>query len=166
MISKSKLVIAAILIVIASVAMDQVVSAAVTDSLLAAGTTRYAFVTAANPVSTSLITYSNLPGMSTDITIPPGKVGDVMILFCGGTVAIHYTMARARIGSLGTSPSEVTLREPGDIGGGENQCANFVRKGVPAGTHTVRIQWRGASAWPGETQWMYERNMIVVVNLH
>jgi len=166
MVSRSKLIVAGILFLVASVILNQAVSAAVPNALLPTGTTRYAFVRSSSAVSTTSTSFVNLPGLSTSITIPAGKVGDVMVYFCGQTITESFTTVRVRIGATGGPPSETQIRENTSTGGGETQCAQFAKANIPSGTHTVRMQWRGSTFFPGDQQQMFERSMIVVANIH
>ena len=139
MISRSKLIVAGILILVASVVLNQAVSAAVPNAFLATGTTRYAFVSTAANASTISTSFVNLPGLSTTIAVPAGKTADVFVLFCGDMVTESYTFVRALVGGNRASPVEMLIREPpaAPLGGGETGCANFLKKDVPAGTQTV-----------------------------
>lgn len=168
MISRSKLILAGILILIASVVLNQAVSAAVPNAFLATGTTRYAFVSTAANASTTSTSFVNLPGLSTTIAVPAGKTADVFVLFCGDIVTESFTLVRAVVGGTRASPVEMQVREPpaDPLGGGETGCANFMRKDVPAGTQTVTMQWRGAGAFPGSQQQMFDRSMVVIANIH
>ena len=164
MLHRFRFVISGTLVVLTSAMVSYAVSASIPNTLLPAGTTRYAFVTASGQVLTPSSSFVNLPGLSTSITIPAGQTGDVMIFFCGASYAENFTLVRALVGGSRASPPEVQLRE-GATTGSESQCANFVKKAVPAGTHTVTMQWRGPGP-AGPVQFMYDRSVIVVVNLH
>jgi hypothetical protein len=168
MLSKSKLVVAGVLFLLASVVLNQAVSAAVPSTFLTSGTTRYAFVSTATVTSTTSTSFVNLSGLSTTIAIPAGKTADVFILFCGDTMTESYTLVRALVGGNRASPVEMQVREPpaDPLGGGETGCANFLKKDVPAGTQTVSMQWRGAGAFPGSQQQMFDRSMVVIANIH
>lgn len=166
--SKSKLIVAGILFLLASVVLNQAVSAAVPSAFLTTGTTRYAFVSTAAATSTTSTSFVNLSGLSTTISIPAGKTADVFILFCGDTVTESFTLVRAVVGGSRASPIEMQIREPpaDPLGGGETGCANFLKTGVPSGTQTVAMQWRGAGAFPGKQHQMFDRSMVVIANIH
>lgn len=161
MLQKFKLPIVILVIVVLNQAAGYAVHAAMPETLLASGTTRYAVAQATGMIymsSTSLVD----TGLSKTITIPAGKTGDVMVFFCANTQSQSYAYAYALVGSVGASPGLVQLRNHGDVGS-ESQCVNFYRLGVPAGTKTVKIQWKGYDTLG---QWMYQRSMIVIVNIH
>jgi hypothetical protein len=141
--------------------------AAMPNAFLPAGTTRYAFVSTAAQASTTSMSFVSLPGLSTSITVPAGKHADVFILFCGDMITESFTVVRALVGGSRGAPIEMLVREPSasPLGGGETGCANFLKKDVAAGTHTVAMQWRGAGGVAGAYQTIWDRSMVVITNI-
>jgi len=163
MLGKIKLIIAGLIVVATSGVVSYVVSASVPDSLVAAGATRYAMVSSSTQRSTSSMSYENLPGMSTSIGIPAGKVGDIMIQFCGGALAGTQMFIRALIGGVTATPTNVLLIGQTTEALQQSQCAIFYMTTVKAGTRTVNMQWRSAFGAP---QNIFQDTMIVTVNIH
>jgi len=162
MVRKSHLVLAAILVVVASAVVSYAVSASVPSAALPAGSTRYYVDQGTSPVTTSDTVWHTAGGLSTSINIPGGQTGDVMILFCGRTWSDDLTWmeVRAKIGSNVVSPGVLTMAWNASY---EGHCANFVKTGVAAGTKTVKIEYRSGSFHNVE---LGPRSMIVIVNLH
>ena len=80
-----------------------------------------------------------MTGMSTSITIPAGKRGDVMILFCA-TVLTDFDgtdmHVRAMVGGSATTPSEVLFHGgPIEV---ESCCTTFYKLNKPEGTTNVK----------------------------
>lgn len=152
-------------VILATIVLGQAVSSAVSaanpDGMVAAGSTRYAMVGTAAGTSTISTSLVDMAGMSTSITIPGGRTGDVMVQFCAELQTPDFVQVRALIGGAATSPGVVELKI-GPIALVENRCANFYKKGVGSGTRNVKIQWVGG----GGTQQALARSMIVTVNIH
>ncbi len=162
MVQKLRLPIIILIIVVLNQAAGYAVHAAMPDSLLAGGTTRYAVADATALITTTSTTLVDMPGLVTSITIPAGKVGDVMVFFCGNVQSDSYASVSARVAGVTASPGVVQLNSAG-AGGLQSQCVNFYRLGVPSGAKTVKMMWRGAG---GAQQSLLHRSMIVIVNLH
>ncbi len=163
MLRKFRFVLAGILIIVVNQAVTYAVSAAQAQSLLAPGTTRYAVVSTTSSTSTTSGTWADLAGLVTNITVPSGKHGDVIILFCGDSNTQSVTSVRAKVGGYFAAPSASEIRYNPPAGGSESRCANFYLLNVPAGTRAVKVQWAGTS---GQYSWMFSRSMIVLVNMH
>ena len=83
MISKTKLIVAGILFLLASVVLNQAVSAAVPDALLPAGTTRYATLHSEDYFQTIVGgSWVDVNHSTKYITVPGGQTADVMIIAC------------------------------------------------------------------------------------
>ena len=165
MLRKMKIPIIVIVIVLLNQAAGYAVHAAMPDAFRPAGTTRYAVVSASDEVSTSSYGWVNIPGLSQSITIPSGKRGDIMILFCGVIKVSTSPMNQwvsAQVGGSRATPSAVLLETTALAR--ESRCSNFYKLNVAAGTKTVRMQWSIDS--PAATQYLTERSMIVIVNIH
>lgn len=101
-------------------------------------------------VTTTSSDWANLPHMVGDITL--GSTSDLAITFCAETYATNdkRVFVRALVGGQPASPGDVVL-VLGETAG--TRCFTFVKNGVAAGTHTVRIQWRvdsGGTAHVGD----------------
>lgn len=145
-------------------AVNSTVSAAVPSALLAAGSTRFAVVSApvTSGLSTSSTSFVDLTGLAASISIPAGKSGDVFILFCADLYSgSSNVVARALIGSAVAAPGGVNVRAPSTLA--ETQCMNFYKTGVTSGSKTIKMQWKSAGG--GMIQ-AHERSMIVILNLH
>ena len=154
----------ALVVILSALASYLVVSAAMPDALLPAGSTRYGAVgvAATSATGTNSASFTNLPGLSTTITIPAGKKGDVMVFFCGTIDAStnNYAYVRAKVGSSVARPDEVVAWEFNSTQ--QNSCVNFFKTGVDAGTHTVKMQWKSDN---GTIIGAWARSMIVIVNV-
>ena len=103
--------------------------------------------------------FEDMAGMATSITIPSGKKGDVMVVFCAenSVSSPGYIQVRAMAGgSLLSSP--VYLDAATSV---TNHCASFYKLNVPAGPRTVRMEWQA-----GTEASLWDRNIIVIVNIH
>ena len=161
MLQKLKPLASVLVIVVVTLLVNNVASALGLNNLLAPGTTRYAVVNATSNAYINSTAFVNLDGLSTSITIPSGKHGDVMVFFCGEALSDSFMKVQAMIGSTAMAPGEVQLR--GNALGSESQCVNFSKPGVVAGSKTIRMQWRGTTM---AQQQMFKRSMIVIVNVH
>jgi len=158
--------IAVIALIEATLALSSSVSAAVANSLRPAGSTRYAMVQSTTEAYDNAVDsgFEDMPGMATSISVPTGKKGDVMVVFCGATSAesAAWIALRAKAGGSVLSPTAVHVDAELDaVFNPRNHCATFYRNNLPEGTRTVKMQWytgTGASVW--------DRNMIVTVNIH
>lgn len=167
---KAKIIAAVLMIAIGALLVGSVASAAVPQVIFPVGTTRYAAVnvSGAAPISTGLAVWVDVPGLSQSLPIPPGKLGDVMVYFCGETRTKSQAFARAVIlpGPIVLAPAQMQIREDTLGGDFESQCANYYKVKVlapAAGGLSVRMQWRVSA---GSFAEMRNRSMIVVVNLY
>ncbi len=161
MLERFKLPIVIVVIVLLNQAVSYAVQAAVPNAYLTSGTTRYAVAQASTTITTTSTTLVDT-GLSKAISIPAGKTGDVIVLFCADVISPSFAYAQAMVGTLAAPPGLVPLRAGGGTGG-ESQCANFYVLGVGAGSKTVKMQWRG---YDNQQQMMFHRTMIVIVNIH
>ena len=159
MFRKLRFVIAGIALIAANQAVSFAVSASMPESLRPAGSTRYAAVGSSTLALTTQTAFSDLADMTTSITIPAGKHGDVFVLFCGETFSLSVTKVRAIIAGQESNP--IQLQD--STSGAQSRCASFFRFNVPEGSKNVRVQWAGSTA---TVQSMNQRSMIVIVNLH
>jgi hypothetical protein len=163
MFRRFKLVFAGLAIIAGNQAVSYAVSAAAPQSLLAAGTSRYAVVSTTSTATTTSGSWGNLPGLSAAINIPVGKHGDVLIFFCGDSTTQSITQVRAKVGTLIAAPGSAEIRYNPPASGAETRCANFYKTGVASGSMAVSIQW---ASTPGQNSLMFSRSMIVIVNIH
>jgi hypothetical protein len=108
---------------------------------------RATFRSEENFASTSSTAFVNIPQAVLDITVGAGAPTCVIVVFTAQTqtTANENMGIRARIPGVGTgAPAEVFFG-PG-TGAVELRTAQFVFEGVPAGDHTVRMQFRSAIA--------------------
>ena len=101
-------------IVLVAVLLNQVagyvVHAAVPDAFLASGSTRYAVAYAADEITNSSSTYADIPGMRASISIPEGKRGDVLLLFCAESWTDGTTRVSPWIAGAYRTPSSTQMR--------------------------------------------------------
>ena len=141
-----------------------VAASVVPASFVTAGTTRYAMV-AVNPSSTTTTTsasFVDMPGMSTSISVPAGRVAEVMIDFSGMVNTCDAMYVRAVIDGSAASPA-YTQFQWNFNGGADSHAFTFV-KTVKAGPHTVKMQWHGLTSC--SQQFIAARSMIVTANIH
>jgi hypothetical protein len=107
-----------------------------------------------------------MPGLSASITVPAGKVGDVIVVWCGMVASDSAMMVRALIGGSVGKPDNMQVRIQHAEVGAETTCATFYRGSIPAGTRTVKMQWAAHMLYPSTQQRMFNRSMLVILNLH
>jgi hypothetical protein len=160
MLRKLRFVIAGLILILANQAVGYAVQAARPETALAAGNTRYYVLSHPGSSITSSTAWTNLPGMSTSFTIPSGKHGDVIMLFCGlGGVTGGNLGVRALIGAAAALPSSNILT---DVSTYETHCAQYYKLGLGAGSRTIQMQWHTT----GGTSAMSELSLLVLVNIH
>jgi hypothetical protein len=166
MFHKFKLAIIGALMVLASAAASYAaVSAAMSDALLPAGSTRFAAAHATGDTSVEATQgWVDLQGMTKYITIPTGKTADVMVHFCGQvfTQTGGQIWTRVLIRNVVASPSELALPA---IANGSTFCSMFYKTNVAAGSPPVKLQWKVAGS-PGILASTYARTLFVIVNIH
>jgi hypothetical protein len=161
MLRKLRFVIAGLVIIAANQAAGYAVHAAMPNTALAAGSTRYYVLSRAAYASTSSGAWTNVSGMSTTINVPAGKHGDVMVLFCGSAGATGTPLyVRAMVGSAAALPSSKLLTNISSYAG---NCAQFYKLGLSAGSRNLKMQWQTNG---GGTGAMGELTMIVLLNIH
>lgn len=161
MLRKFRFVVAGLAIILANQAVGYAVHAAMPDTALAAGSTRYYVASRAAYEVTSSTTWKTLSGMSTTISIPSGKHGDVMVLFCGTGGATGGSLyVRAVIGGAAAVPGSILLT---DVSTYESHCTYFYKLGLSAGSRAVTMQWHTST---GGTAAMGNLSSIVMVNIH
>lgn len=161
----SKIAAVCLATVLVSSLISYAVSAAAPQSLLVSGSTRYAFVQATGPVSTTSSTFSDVNGLSTSINVPAGKTADIIVLWCGMVSTNSYLLVRGMI--AGTAGTPAYMQAAKDLAGGaQTHCATFYRGGVAAGTRYVKVQWAAHASFDGTLQSMWNRSMFVILNIH
>ncbi len=129
------------------------------------GTVRVGAVSAFNAINTSSTSFVDLPGLATSFSIPTGKHGDVIIQFSGEVNSPSALYVRTVVDGSVADPNNAGNGPQvfwGVNGGATTQGFNFYKFGLVAGSHTVKLQWRGLSG----SQFMSYRSMIVLVNIH
>jgi hypothetical protein len=137
--------------------------AAVAPNLVPAGTTRYAMAVGQDSQTSTSTTYVNIPNLSVGFSIPSGRSADLMITFSGEVNSCTPIEARAVIDGVAALPSETQLFWPDNIGA-QSQGFTFWRRNVPAGLHTVAMQWHGLTSC--SQQFISNRSMVVTANIH
>lgn len=131
------------------------------ETLQPAGKMRVAAVSATNAINTTSTSWVDVPNLSTFITVPDGKVADVVIEFSAMVNSPDAQSVRARIDRSVASPGPVQVfYTPGNVGASSHGF-NFYKFAIGPGTHTVKMQWSGL----GGQQFMSYRSMILFVNL-
>lgn len=123
------------------------------------GQVRLAYTAAVNPINTTATSFVDLPNLAATVTIPKGKVADVVVLFSGMMNSPSALYVRSVIGAAEASPGPFQAFW-GVNGGATTQSANFSGF-LGEGTHTIKMQWRGLSG----QQFMSIRNMTILLNL-
>jgi hypothetical protein len=157
---KFQLILAAVVVVATSGLVSYAVSASVPSALLTAGTPRYAVAYATNGILTTDTLWHGA-GLSTTITIPAGKTGDVIVSICAESYSgtPSALMVRVVVGGIIAAPLQMQFAGEEVI---ESHCGNFWRLGVPAGNVFVSTLWRATNTSAN----LYNRSMVVTVNIH
>jgi hypothetical protein len=158
MLRKLKFVVAGLIIIFANQAVGYAVHAAMPDTALAAGTTRYYIVSTTTAWGTTKTTWDLVPDTIT-INIPSGKHGDVMILYCASSTASGKSYVRATIAGTPAVPSSVLFAEVPGYGA---HCAHYYRLGLAAGYKGIVLQ---AHTSAGGSMVLGERTLLVTVNI-
>ncbi len=153
----------AVAVISAVFAAGFAVAATVSPSFVNSGTTRYAMVSAEDAITTQSTSFVDVPGLSSVVHIPSGKVADLIIDFSGEINTCDGTLGRATIDGAAASPSSTQLMWNLN-GGAESHAFTFYARGVGSGSHTVTIQWAGVSSC--NHQFMSARSMIITANIH
>ena len=165
MLHKFRFVIAGILIILVNQVVTFAVSANMPNSLLAAGTTRYAAAYATSTEYSLSPSWQDMPAMTKYITIPTGQTADVMVIFCGEVWTDSATdmLVRATVRDIVMAPDEITLLH--QDAGASNRCAVFYKTNVTAGSPPVTIQWFVSGISFPQIN-VADRSMVVIVNTH
>lgn len=123
------------------------------------GQVRFAYASATNPINTTATSFVDLPNLAATVTVPKGKVADVLILFSGEMNSPSALYIQAVIDAFATTPGPVQAFW-GVGGGATAQGFNFYGV-IGEGTHTIKMQWRGLSG----QQFMSVRSMTILLNL-
>jgi hypothetical protein len=106
-------------------------------------TNRTAYRTQSNSVSTTSPTFSTMPNTHFPVT---HAAGCIIVDFSAMVLIVNSTermLVRAWIGGIGAAePLQMNLGRPASANQYETRSTHFVFPNVPAGTHTVRIEWR------------------------
>jgi hypothetical protein len=163
---KSQLILAGLLVVMASAGISYAVSASVPSTLLPAGTTMYAFTQRQDQlnITSAQILHWVSAAVPLSVTIPPGKVADVVVLFCSlANADSQFIRVKSAIGT--------TLLEPSSAGfglnliagaGAQNQCISFQKASVAAGTMYVNVYWLAVTV----NSHLYNRSLVAILNIH
>lgn len=161
---RSQLVSAIALTVLLTLGIAYVAFGAITD-FQPQGSYRVTAVSATNSINTTSTTFVDVPGLVTRVTIPTGKVGDLVIEFSGEVNAADGVFARAQVDGANALPngvSPVQLFSSININTGSSTHGfNWYKFGVGAGLHKVAIQWKGL----GGSEFMSNRSMVVLASI-
>lgn len=119
-------------------------------------------VSATNAINTSSTSYVDVPGLSTRVTIPAGKVGDLVIQLSAEVNSPDGLYARARVDGSNATPGQAQLYNGINVNKGSSTHGfNYYMFNVGAGLHEIKIQWKGL----GGSQFMSNRSMVVFANI-
>ena len=106
-------------------------------------------VTANDQVYVNSDSPQTMPGMSLNVTVPPGEQALLVVTFSAATLCYgtpgSYCYLRARVDGQAISPGEVIFATTPDTANAISWEANsmqFVAGPVAAGQHTIDIRWR------------------------
>lgn len=126
------------------------------------GTVRLTAVSAANAINTSSTSYVDTPNLSTRVSVPDGKVADIVIQLSAEVNSPDGVYARARVDNTTAFPGAVQLYNGiNQNTGSSTHGFNYYVFGVGPGLHEVKIQWKGL----GGQEFMSNRSMVVVASI-
>ncbi len=137
------------------------VALAAPDTLQPAGKMRVAMQSGSNAVNMTSTSYQNIPNLATNVTVPGGKVADLVIQFCGVMNSPDALYVRAQFDASNVSPSGDVQAFYDTSGGATSQCFTWYKLGVGSGLHVVEMQWKGL----GGQQFMSQRSLVVWANI-
>ena len=137
--------------------------AGVHPSYVGTGVSRYVMANATDPQNSTSTSYVTIPNMSVGAAVPSGQVADLIITFSGEVNSCTPIEIRAVVDGVPALPGETQLFWPDNIGAQSHGFTFFQRK-VPAGSHTVAIQWHGLAAC--NQQFISNRSLVVTANIH
>ena len=122
-------------------------------------TNRTAFRTQDNEVSTTSFTFVTMANTHFPVTHQAGCLVVDLAGMVANASALGAISVRAWIGGVGAAePPEISLGRPIEALIYDTRSMRFVFPNVPAGTHTVRIDWRSQT---GSTVSVNERTLTV-----
>ena len=160
---KLRAAIAALGLFVAASATGYFFAANVQANYVTAGTTRYAMVAAQDAQTSTSTSFVSIPGLSTTVTVPSGKVADLIIDFSGEVNSCSAMSVRAVVDSTASSPTSAQIFWPTG-GGAQAEAFTFFAKAVKSGTHTVAIQWSEITAC--SQMFISSRTMVITSNVH
>lgn len=133
------------------------------DAFQPKGAMYVAAVSGADAINTTSTSFVDVPALDTTVTVPTGKVADFVIQFSGVVNSPDYMYTRARVDNSNAQPGDTQIfsKPTSSTVGASAHAFNYYLFGVAAGTHRIRIQWKGN----GGQQFMSDRSMIVIANV-
>ncbi len=117
-------------------------------------------VTAGDEISTTSLSYVDVPNMTATISSPGGNLA-IMFSVEGVTQSGAEAEFRALVDDKSTEPGDVTIfASPLAAGNG----FTFVANNIAPGPHTVKMQWHKPSS-SGRALNMQDRTMVVLAGL-
>lgn len=95
-------------------------------------------------IETSSTSWANMPGMSINITTKYSS--DMLIMFSGEVLATDRLNLRILVDDMVAQPGEIMLISR--IGNYNSHSFDFYKKNIPAGKHSIKVQWRSESPSP------------------
>jgi hypothetical protein len=134
-------------------------------NLVPAGTTRYGFAGAMDAQTTTSTTFVNIPNLSQPFMVPSGKVADLSVQFSGELNGCSAISVRALLdGSTVFAPGEVQVFWPFAGSGAASHGFTFFKVAVPAGSHTVVLQWHELTNC--NQAFISLRSLVLTANIH
>ena len=126
------------------------------------GQVRITEVSATNANNTTSTSFVNIPNLSTTVTVPAGKVADLVIQFSGMVNSPDAVSSRALVDTTVALPGPTQLYYGQGVNLGASSLGfNYYLNGVGPGVHRIAIQWSGL----GGQQFISYRSMIVIANI-
>ncbi len=162
-------VVHALLVAVTAFLLGTVVSGIAAFALQPAGSVRVDSIGAAGAIATTSTTWANVPGFSTTVDIPSGRVADIMVSFTAEAFASDFPtnlLLRAQVQGVNASPPSYVFAHANDDiapqGDPGTKAANFRFAAAPAGTRTIALQWRSST---GNQVTLANRAMLVWANI-
>lgn len=135
----------------------------VPGDFLAPGQVRITEVSATSVKNTTSSSFVTIPGLATNVTVPPGKTADLVIQFSGEVNSPDALATQALVDSTVALPGATQIYYGAGVNlGASAHGFNYYLNGVGSGVHRIAIQWHGL----GGQQFISMRSMIVIANIH
>jgi hypothetical protein len=124
------------------------------------GQARIAYQFQGDPITTHSRDFVDVPGLALFVTVPDGKVADVLILFSALMNTGDALYVQALVDGIAARPGSVLVLSKTSTGIAQSQGYNF-SSFVSSGSHIVKMQWAGL----GDQQYMLQRSMALILNV-